>query len=45
MSNSTAWEKVSLARLSTRPKSLDYINYIFEDFEELHGDRLFGDDQ
>ena len=41
----SAWEKVSLARMAERPKSLDYINEIFTDFIELHGDRNFGDDK
>ena len=41
----TAWEKVCLARMSERPKALDYINKIFTDFVELHGDRNFGDDK
>lgn len=43
--NLTPWEKVGLARKSDRPKSLDYINLIFSDFIELHGDRNFGDDK
>lgn len=41
----TAWERVKLARLAERPKSLDYIHGLFEDFIELHGDRYFGDDK
>lgn len=41
----TAWEKVCLARMADRPKALDYINKIFTDFVELHGDRNFGDDK
>lgn len=41
----TAWEKVELARMPERPKALDYINEIFTDFIELHGDRNFGDDK
>lgn len=39
------WERVQLARVSTRPSSLDYVDRIFSDFVELHGDRAFGDDQ
>lgn len=39
------WEKVKLARLQERPKSLDYINEIFDEFIEFHGDRLYGDDE
>lgn len=45
MSTISAWEKVQLARESERPKALDYIESIFEDFIELHGDRNFGDDK
>lgn len=41
----SAWEQVQLARLSDRPTALDYINLIFDDFEEFHGDRLFKDDR
>lgn len=39
-----AWKRVELARHPDRPYSLDYIGRIFDDFTELHGDRLFGDD-
>ena len=35
-SNMNAWDKVVLARQAERPKSLDYINSLFEDFIELH---------
>ena len=40
-----AWQKVKLARLPARPTSLDYIKEIFEDFIELHGDRVYSDDK
>lgn len=40
----TPWEKVTLAKLVERPTALDYIERIFEDFIELHGDRLYRDD-
>jgi acetyl-CoA carboxylase carboxyl transferase alpha subunit/acetyl-CoA carboxylase carboxyl transferase beta subunit len=40
----TAWEVVELARHIERPNALEYISYIFEDFQELHGDRLFRED-
>jgi acetyl-CoA carboxylase carboxyl transferase subunit alpha len=40
----TAWEKVNLARMLERPTALTYINKIFDDFIQLHGDRCFGDD-
>lgn len=39
------YERVLLARHPQRPYSLDYINTVFDDFIELHGDRLYGDDQ
>ena len=38
------YERVYLARHPQRPYSLDYINAIFDEFIELHGDRLYGDD-
>ncbi len=41
----SAWEKVQLARHPKRPHTLDYIQNIFTDFIELHGDRRFGDDK
>lgn len=41
----SAWDRVALARQLERPKALDYIENIFEDFIELHGDRNFGDDK
>ena len=41
----SAWDKVLIARDSIRPKTLDYIENIFEDFIELHGDRLYKDDK
>ena len=41
----SAWDKVCLARLSSRPTTLDYIELIFDDFIELHGDRFFGEDK
>ena len=39
------WDRVIEARKPERSKALDYINYIFEDFMEMHGDRYFGDDK
>lgn len=44
-SNLSPWHRVQLSRHPKRPFSLDYIKLIFEDFQELHGDRVFGDDQ
>ena len=38
------WQRVQLARHPQRPYSLDYIDTIFTDFVEIHGDRLYGDD-
>ena len=45
MKNLTAWDRVLLARMPERPKAKEYIDAIFEDFIELHGDRTFGDDK
>lgn len=41
----TAYEKVQLARGKGRPSGLSFIQNIFPDFIELHGDRRFADDQ
>ncbi len=38
------WDKIKSARHPKRPYTLDYIEIMVEDFVELHGDRLFGDD-
>lgn len=43
-SNLSGAQIMHLARVHSRPTTLDFINEIFEDFIELHGDRLFGDD-
>jgi len=40
----TPWQRVQLARHSQRPYTLDYVNKIFTDFIELHGDRRYSDD-
>ena len=40
-----AWNKVEIARNPKRPTSLDYMKYIFDDFMELHGDRISNDDK
>ncbi|MBN8455807.1 acetyl-CoA carboxylase carboxyltransferase subunit alpha [Accumulibacter sp.] len=40
----TPWQVCQVARHSQRPYTLDYLNLIFTDFEELHGDRAFADD-
>jgi len=39
-----AWRRVQLARHPKRPHSLDYIERLTTDFQEIHGDRVFGDD-
>lgn len=43
-SNLTPWDRVCLARHPDRPKAMDYIQGLFHDFYELHGDRRYGDD-
>ncbi|MES2771868.1 MAG: acetyl-CoA carboxylase carboxyltransferase subunit alpha [Pseudomonadota bacterium] len=40
-----AWQISQVARHPQRPYTLDYLNNIFTDFEELHGDRAFADDR
>jgi acetyl-CoA carboxylase carboxyl transferase subunit alpha len=40
----TAWQKTMVARHPNRPYMLDYVQALFGDFMELHGDRRFGDD-
>src|SRR5882757_8790272 len=40
----TAWQKTELARHPQRPQTLDYIERVFTDWSEIHGDRGFGDD-
>src|SRR2546427_7985955 len=41
----TPWQRTQAARHPQRPSTLDYIGRICDSFLELHGDRLFGDDQ
>ncbi|MCB0279840.1 MAG: acetyl-CoA carboxylase carboxyltransferase subunit alpha [Calditrichaeota bacterium] len=43
-SNLTRWQRVQIARHPERPYTLDFINLICSEFTELHGDRLFADD-
>ena len=45
MTHLTAWDRVLVARHQHRPTACDFIEYIFDAFIELHGDRLFRDDQ
>ena len=39
-----AWDVVQLARHQERPNTLEYVGFVFDDFQELHGDRLFRED-
>jgi acetyl-CoA carboxylase carboxyl transferase subunit alpha len=41
----TPWQRAQIARHPKRPHTLDFIRLLFEDFVELHGDRLYGDDK
>ncbi|SDM89507.1 acetyl-CoA carboxylase carboxyl transferase subunit alpha [Fictibacillus solisalsi] len=43
--NMSAWDRVLVARHPERPTTLDYISFLFKDFIELHGDRLYGEDE
>jgi acetyl-CoA carboxylase carboxyl transferase subunit alpha len=42
--NLTPWQRVQMARHTSRPFMLDYVSHAFTDFQELHGDRHIGDD-
>ncbi|MDZ7782521.1 MAG: acetyl-CoA carboxylase carboxyltransferase subunit alpha [Halioglobus sp.] len=44
-SNLSAWDIVKVARHPRRPYTLDYVSRVFTEFDELHGDRRFGDDK
>ena len=44
-SDLSSWQTVQVARHPLRPYATDYISRIFTDFDELHGDRQFGDDK
>jgi acetyl-CoA carboxylase carboxyl transferase subunit alpha len=39
-----AWQRVQLARHPKRPHAVDYLQRLFSDFQEIHGDRAYGDD-
>src|SRR5262244_1718172 len=41
----TPWQRAQIARHPKRPHTLDFIRLLLEDFVELHGDRMFGDDK
>jgi len=43
--NLTAWQTIEVARHLERPQTLDYLELIFDEFVELHGDRAVGDDR
>jgi len=43
--NLTPWQRVQIARHPQRPYTMDYIQFIFTDFLEVHGDRTFADDK
>lgn len=43
--NMKPWDRVQIARHPNRPTTLDYIQHMFTDFFECHGDRLYGDDE
>ena len=44
-SNLSSWQISQVARHPLRPYTFDYLDHIFTEFDELHGDRLFADDQ
>jgi acetyl-CoA carboxylase carboxyl transferase subunit alpha len=44
IANNPSWQRVQLARHPKRPHAMDYIQALITGFEELHGDRFFGDD-
>ena len=41
----STWQKAQLARHPKRPYTFDYVRHFIDGFDELHGDRMFGDDQ
>ena len=41
----SAWERVQISRMKDRPVGSDYIQTLFADFMEFHGDRYFADDK
>lgn len=45
LTNNPTWQRVQLARHPKRPHTMDYVNALFTGFQELHGDRFYGDDQ
>ncbi|HEU5139841.1 MAG TPA: acetyl-CoA carboxylase carboxyl transferase subunit alpha [Bacillales bacterium] len=43
--NMKPWDRVQVARHAARPTTLDYVSFLFNDFFECHGDRLYADDE
>ncbi len=43
--NLKPWDRVQMARHAERPTTLDYVEKLFTDFLEFHGDRYYGDDR
>ncbi len=43
--NLTAWQVVEVSRHPKRPQTADYLDLVFDEFVELHGDKTFGDDR
>ncbi|MFO7904758.1 MAG: acetyl-CoA carboxylase carboxyl transferase subunit alpha, partial [Pirellulaceae bacterium] len=43
--NLSPWQTVQVARHKERPHTTDYLGLVFDEFIELHGDRMFGDDR
>lgn len=43
--NLSPWQTVQVARHKNRPHTIDYLSLVFDEFIELHGDKLFGDDR
>ena len=41
----TPWERVQISREKTRPTGTEYLERLFDDFTEFHGDRYFADDK
>ncbi|MEM7782011.1 MAG: acetyl-CoA carboxylase carboxyl transferase subunit alpha, partial [Planctomycetota bacterium] len=44
-SDLSPWQTVQVARHKDRPHTTDYLSLVFDEFVELHGDKLFGDDR
>jgi len=44
LGETSAWSRVQTARHQQRPQTLDYVQHLFQEFTEIHGDRAYGDD-